>query len=354
MKKHPSIRTVVVPIATVGLAVLVTIVVVSVMGAGPRPLIAFSYLTAILVSAWYGGYTAGIISCLLCFALPLLVVPNYSFRPPEVTRFGLTIVISLLVSRIASIREKTEAALRTSNEQLERTVRERTEELAEERSRYQALANHLIKLQESERLHLSRELHDSLGQELTCIRYSLQQLGKSLSAEQAGAVQQVMETVGKLSGEVREISYRLRPPILEHFTLPEALEWLVSQWSGRTNISCSIHIGPDFPEVNDSIKLAVFRVSQEALTNIARHSQATHVSIALEHADRATLRIVDNGRGFDMNHRSRHLGLLGMHERAEGIGAHLDISSVPGTGTTIGLTLPPDRTLAAAQPESLE
>lgn len=340
-RRNPAVRSVLIPFAWVLSAVLITIAVVVIAGPKPNPIIAFSYLIAILASAWWGGYFAGIIACLLCYLLvPFLLLPDFSNRPFEYARFGLSVVIALLVSRIAAIRREEERKLRIANEELERKIQQRTEELAREKDRYQALANHLMKLQESERLHLSRELHDSLGQELTALRYSLERLGQRLPAEHVTIVQEVVASAGKITGDVRDIAARLRPPILEHLTLPESIEWLLNQWQQRTAIVCTLDIDFEMPELSDNVKLAVFRMCQEALTNIARHAGASRVAVSLHYDAGLQFTVADNGIGFDTALPSRNLGLLGMRERAQGISGTLDIRSSPGNGTSIQLTVP--------------
>lgn len=321
-------------------AFLITIAVIVAFGPYPSPFISFAYLLAILIASWWGGYGPGLVACLLCYTVvPYVLIPKYTLSSLALTRFILTILVSLLVSRLAASRNREREAMAAANDMLERTVEERTAQLTQERYRYQALASHLMKMQESERLNLSRELHDSFGQELTALRYALDGLRRRVPAE-SDAIEALITSVQRLTSEVRGVASRLRPPVLDHLDLSESLAWLSEQWQERTGLDCTANIENGLPTISDSQKLAVFRICQEALTNVARHSEASQVSVSLSFGARLTLKVEDNGRGFDVGQHTESLGLLGMRERAEGIGGLLEIQSSPGNGTGVVLTIP--------------
>jgi signal transduction histidine kinase len=152
--------------------------------------------------------------------------------------------------------------------------------------------------------------------------------------------------------KLREVAAHLRPPILDHLSLPDALEWLLEQHMERTGQQCEAQIEPVAIAVTDEIKMAVFRICQEALTNITRHAHASQVMVTLRCSGPLMLHIKDNGVGFDTARGSTNLGLLGMRERAEAIGGKLQIQSTVGSGTEVMLTISED--LIARKMSALE
>jgi signal transduction histidine kinase len=149
-------------------------------------------------------------------------------------------------------------------------------------------------------------------------------------------------SIDKLIAKLRDIAAHLRPPVLDHLALPDAIEWLTEDFGERTGIASTARVQHAFPPVSDDVKLAVFRVCQEALTNVQRHSKATSVSVSLARRNGQLLvTIEDNGVGFASGaSTSGSLGLLGMRERAESLGGSLAVESEPGEGTSILLTTP--------------
>jgi signal transduction histidine kinase len=344
---HPVLASYCVALVAVLLATLLAAAVFRMGGVRSHPLIAFAFPVAVLASAWWGGYGPGIMACLLCFSvIPTLLLPKFSITSIDPARFALTILLSLLVSRVASSRRQVESTLLEANKQLEQKVRDRTVELQTERDRYQALAGHLLKLQESERRHLSREIHDSLGQELTGIKFQVQAI--EMRHPEVALPKQIVVALDQLTAKLRKVAAGLRPPILDHFSLPEALEWLVDEFSERTGLNCRVEIADAIPQVSDEVKMAMFRVCQEALTNAARHAEPSSIVITLRAKPELTLSIHDDGVGFDTGRPSASLGLLGMRERAEAIGGSFSIESKPGQGTKVSLVLPVECAAVAA------
>jgi signal transduction histidine kinase len=210
-----------------------------------------------------------------------------------------------------------------------------------ERDRYQALVGRIRDAQEQDRLHLSREIHDALGQELTGLKFRLQQM-KGSSGVLAEEFSSATASIDKLISKLRDIAAHLRPPVLDHLALPDALEWLAEDFGERAGIVCTAHVQHSLPSVADDIKLAVFRVCQEALTNVQRHSGATEASVRLASRNGdMVVTIEDNGVGFGGGlNTSGSLGLLGMRERAQSMGGSLTVESAPGEGTRIHLVAP--------------
>ena len=227
------------------------------------------------------------------------------------------------------------------------TERQRIDaELRSQREQLRALAAHVESVREEERVRIAREIHDELGQALTCMSMDLGFLDKQIPRENAQAAArvsalatQVKETVNA----VRRISAELRPSILDDLGLGAAMEWLAHDFATRTNIDCAVSV-PSNVSISPSRGIVVFRMCQEALTNVARHAGATHVSIDLliDTDDRLVLEVSDNGRGItdEEIHRPDSLGLLGMRERAALLGGTAEVKGTPGHGTTVTVWVP--------------
>lgn len=226
------------------------------------------------------------------------------------------------------------------------TERRRMEnELRESREQLRALAAHVEEVREEERVRIAREIHDELGQLLTCMGMDLAFLDKQLAGADAKAKVRI-EALGGLVKEtiqtVRRISSELRPSILDDLGLAAALDWLAHDFENRTHIGCSVQSPEDIP-ISTERATPVFRICQEALTNVARHASAQHVDIQVKlSADLLTLRVRDDGRGIspDEVRRPGSLGLLGMRERASLLGGSMDVWGEAGQGTTVVLSLP--------------
>jgi signal transduction histidine kinase len=152
------------------------------------------------------------------------------------------------------------------------------------------------------------------------------------------------ELIDQTIDDVRSIAVRLRPGVLDDLGLTDALEWYTTDFEKRTGIACSFNHF-DVPEVTNMVATAAYRITQEALTNVARHSHATHVHVTLKAEEgRLTLEVVDNGRGFSNEglSESECLGMAGMRERASLVGASLEIQSQPQVGVSVFFALPID------------
>lgn len=213
--------------------------------------------------------------------------------------------------------------------------------LIEEREKLQTLSRKIIDVQEKERRAIAIELHDEIGQGLTGLKILLDQVFKSenIPKEKVGEVQKL---ISNLIGTVRNLSLNLRPSMLDNLGLFPALIWLVDQFKNKSNLNIQYNFSNDdedrFPPL---IETTVFRVSQEALTNIVRHSNATQVWITIEtNENNLILQIRDNGIGFDPVElttapKKFSTGLSGMEERVGMVGGIFHIFSESGGGTTI-------------------
>ena len=201
----------------------------------------------------------------------------------------------------------------------------------------------MLEVQESERRRIAHELHDELGQSLTAIKINLQ-ASKHLSeaARQARNADNISIVESALA-HVRSLSMTLRPSVLDDLGLGAALEWLTEQAHARGEFEVQFTSNLHDRRLPPAVETACFRIVQEALTNIYRHSQARKVSISIQaQVDSLTLDIHDDGRGFDSTrqHTGKSLGILGMAERASLLGGKLTIQSQPGEGCSISLQCP--------------
>jgi two-component system sensor histidine kinase UhpB len=193
--------------------------------------------------------------------------------------------------------------------------------------------------QESERLRIAQGLHDEVGQALTGVLLQLDALERS--GAQAEAVQETKETLRQALDEVRRIAYELRPALLEHLGLVSALRELAARFGERAHVAVEQHFDTPLQPLLDAVELAVYRVAQESLTNVARHAQASHVRLSLVNGPRSVvLRVSDDGRGFDTSAEPGPGGIRGMRERAVLVGGALAVKSTPPHGTEVRLEVP--------------
>ncbi len=227
---------------------------------------------------------------------------------------------------------------------LRKSHRERVLAAANESS-LRALSLRQTERLEEERARISREIHDELGQQLTVLKFGLNSLSRQ---SKSGAERQIAELLSQTDQAIRsmrQISSGLRPPILDQFGLFAAIEWLVEDFSQRTGIAVRLDLPADTLEVAADLSTTVFRIVQESLTNVARHSGASQVEILATWTPSAlTVHVSDNGAGIqpEAEHRKsdRSLGILGMKERAAAAGGRLLVQLNPEGGTRVDLRLP--------------
>ena len=273
-----------------------------------------------------------------------------------------------MIGTLADIteRKQADAALSQSRDELEERVHDRTEALAQANT---ALANEvterrateslvrellgqLVVAEEEERRRMARELHDTVGQHLTAITLALKAMEShpDMPAELRKRLAQLQRAARHLDDDIDRLSQELRPAALDDLGLDEALRQHALAWSEESGIAVDIHThGLRGRRFGQAVESTVYRVVQEALTNVRKHAGASRVGVIVEQRDLELKAIVeDDGRGFDAqiapegppgtNHR-RRLGLRGMNERAMLAGGALEIESKPGQGTTVYLTI---------------
>jgi PAS domain S-box-containing protein len=232
----------------------------------------------------------------------------------------------------------------TERKQAEERLSATTEQL-------RALSASVQSAREEEAARIAREIHDELGAALTSLRWDLESVDKAIAEAgdrpQLHLLRERIEAMLRLTettiGTVRRISSELRPRVLDDLGLAEAIEWQAEQFQARTGITCRCDCSLAEIDLSREQSTAVFRILQEALTNILRHAQATSVDITMKVEDgEFVLKILDNGRGITENERTgvRSLGLLGMRERAHIIGGKININGVEGEGTVITVQVP--------------
>jgi signal transduction histidine kinase len=219
------------------------------------------------------------------------------------------------------------------------------EELQSSREQLRALSAHLQETREEERIKIAREIHDELGQILTAAGMELS-LMKKRYKDQAPIKKAATSVIGMLDNavaDIQRICEELRPRILDHLGLPEAIKQEAAAFTKRTGILCSLDLVSKIPGLTDESAVALFRVFQEALTNVARHSGATTVSTHLM-TDRKNivLELADNGRGISRQEfgKSTSLGLIGMRERIREVGGEMTIKGTAGKGTVVTVRIP--------------
>lgn len=232
------------------------------------------------------------------------------------------------------------------------SIHDITEQLAYEKKlkssaeELRALALHLQNIREAERMHIAREIHDELGQQLTGIKMDISWIKRKLSASEKTIHNKLEESIVMVDNTiktVRKIATELRPSIIDDLGLSEAINWLSDEFTKRSGIAVKCNLKLHEEQYPPDISIAIFRIYQESLTNISRHANATMVICRLEEKnDMLSLIVIDNGVGFDQQIQGKKstLGILGMKERVKQLNGEYVIQSMPGEGTQVSVTVP--------------
>jgi signal transduction histidine kinase len=258
--------------------------------------------------------------------------------------------------------EESQASLAALNENLEHQVEDRSSalreayrELQDKEKNLRELSARAVKLQEAERRGIARELHDSAGQALTAVRIQLQLITDLLTphgesvARLVELVRRTTSMVDQTVEEIRRAVNQLGPAVLDDVGLQAAIERASDDLGETTGIEVERDLDIP-PRLDESVETTFYRLVQEAMTNVARHSNATRVSITVRpHRGGLELRIEDDGEGFEVSKRKpRSRGLVGMRERVELLGGDLEIDSAPGQGVRIRAWIPASEAIGAA------
>lgn len=266
-----------------------------------------------------------------------------------------------------SAQTTAEQALREMNDRLEELLQERTsglieanqqlrleinqkkkieKELEQSREELRRLSEYIQNAREEERTHVAREVHDQLGQTLSALKIDISYLGQHLAENQQALQEKTCKMERQIDvaiNAVRDICAELRPPILWDFGLPAAMEWYLDTFQKRTGIRYKMSFDPDIQTSLNNTDLVFFRILQEAMTNIMRHSKATDVTVELTKRPKSlTLIVKDNGIGITDKQLSdpRSFGIIGIRERVRFRGGQTLIKGIPNQGTTMTVTIP--------------
>lgn len=244
------------------------------------------------------------------------------------------------------------AELETANEQLQDEITERKrseEELKQSRERLRDLASHLQSIREEERGRIAREIHDELGQALTALKMDIHWVCQRLSKDQKLLLEKtrsMSKLIDTTVQSVQRISSELRPGLLDDLGLSAAVEWQADEFQNRTGIQCETISDPEDIALDQAFSTAIFRIFQEALTNIARHANATRVEVILKKkSGKVELTVRDDGQGITEKQISdaRSFGLIGIRERVHSFRGDLIITGTSNKGTSVKVSIPLDK-----------
>jgi PAS domain S-box-containing protein len=242
-----------------------------------------------------------------------------------------------------SERKRSEEALRNAHEELEARVRERTSELNYAQERLRMLSARLLQMQDDERRRIARELHDTAGQILVALNLILVPVEEELQKIDSGLTMKITESlrlVEELSRDLRTMSHLLHPPLLDEAGLQSAVRWYVEGFAERSKIEVDLRLDSSLGRLSAEMETAIFRIVQECLTNIHRHSGSSRASIAITRdTDSIRVAISDQGKGMPMPTPRAGVGIQGMGERVRQLEGHLEIES-GGGGTRVTAIFP--------------
>ena len=240
--------------------------------------------------------------------------------------------------------QQAESALRRAHDELEKRVAERTEELSRANIALRALSQRLVDVQEAERRFVARELHDEIGQMVTGLKLLLETSLRPSHADDLQGFEEALQLINELMDRVRRLSIDLRPQMLDDLGLLTALDWHFKRYFKQTGIRVQFKHTPMPDRLGSQLETAVFRIVQEALTNVARHAGVKEVTVRLwKNDERVGIQIEDRGVGFSGSttlSRQASAGVSGMKERTELLGGDFTLDSSPGHGTCITVELP--------------
>jgi signal transduction histidine kinase len=311
---------------------------------------------AVAFSAAYCGLAPAVIAIVVALVgiRYWFISPSHSLSIPDGTQFIAILAFVLASSIILVIAEnnrRNAEALRQSLEDVEERLRERTGELDIANQGLGDLTARLLQLQDDERRRIARELHDSAGQSLTALALNLSNLGTEIErfTKSAKTVSDSVVLVNDMSRDIRTISYLLHPPLLDEAGLASALRWYIRGFTERSGIKVDLELPEDFDRLPRDMETAIFRLVQECLTNIHRHSESPTAAIRINHSNgEVRIEVQDQGKGIPPDKKLELLsagtpgvGIRGMRERLRQLGGAMEINSDGnGSGTQVVVRLP--------------
>ena len=311
-------------------------------------------LPAVAFSAWYCGIGPSIVATVLSLAGAIygffpLIHPIAVLSLSELIPALVFLIACCLVVTMGETRRRQNEKLRIEQGALESRVQERTVDLDMANRNLRELSARLLQLQDDERRRIARELHDSVGQMLAALSMNLSAVRSDVErlTKTALALSDSENLVQEMSTEVRTISHLLHPPLLDEAGLLSALRWYVEGFALRSKIKVDLDLPDDFGRLPRESETAIFRVVQECLTNIHRHSGSSVARIRLRQRDQQVLvEIEDKGKGIPLEKQEEiasagapGVGVRGMRERLRQLGGTLEIDS-SATGTVVTVELP--------------
>jgi PAS domain S-box-containing protein len=247
------------------------------------------------------------------------------------------------ISQDLSSRKQAETELQSSHTELEKRVQERTAELASSNESLQRLSGQLIRAQDDERRRIARELHDSTGQVLAALSMILSQMQKDTSPTNARRFEECRELIASASGEIRNLSYLLHPPLIDEVGLASAVAEYVQGFQKRSGLTVQFEIAGDVGRLDGNREITLFRIIQESLGNIHRHSGSSTAAVKIFCMENdIVLEIRDQGRGLPTasdGQSNAGVGIRGMRERLRPFGGVLRITS-DASGALVRVVLP--------------
>lgn len=319
----------------------------------------FPFITlfpAVIFAAWFCGIGPSILSVVLGVlgTRYLFLQPLHSFSVPNLPQLvGMIafLLASALIVAMGEMNRRNNEEQRRNQRELETVVEQRTAEIDKANRSLRDLTARLLHFQDEERRRIARELHDSVGQTLAALSMNLSAVKTDLQrlTKTAAAVMDSESLVKDMTTDIRTISYLLHPPLLDEAGLASALRWYAEGLTARSGIGIELDVPPDFDRLPRDLETALFRVVQECLTNIHRHSESPIAKIRLSRsANDVELEVRDEGKGISPQKlsemaetRAPGVGIRGMRERIHQLGGTLEISSDgEGKGTTVAVKLP--------------
>lgn len=311
-------------------------------------------LPAIVFSALYCGIGPSVVASLLSVAAARywFLAPAHSLQLSSNANL-ISMIAFLFASAIIVImaeeHRRTNQALRSAHKELDERVRERTHELDSVNGRLRELTARLLQLQDDERRRFARELHDSVGQTLAALSMNLAVVHNDIDQmmKTASTLADSETLVQEMSKEIRTISHLLHPPLLDEAGLLSALRWYVEGFAQRSNVEVVLDIDEDFGRLPLELETAIFRIVQECLTNIHRHSGSSAAKIRVARTTgEVRVEVADSGKGISKEKQQElttsgapGVGIAGMRERLRQLGGSLEIKS-NDRGTLVVVRLP--------------